>query len=141
MTPPLSIYIYFFFPIPIPKTFFSTQPETLIFLRPPPPEETTVLSPLGSGKAAYCSREIANPRSSGSGRAVIRGARAAKGVDPPAETRRGRRRKTEGVVGTTGVAGSGVGAATAAGAAAATASAVVIGSEENGREEAAHSQA
>lgn len=72
---------------------------------------------------------------------MIRGARAAKGVDPPAETRRGRRRKTGGVVGTTGVAGSGVGAATAAGSAAATASAVVIGSEETGREEAAHSQA
>lgn len=138
--PPLSIHIYFF-PLPIPKTFFFTQPETLLFLRPPAPEEeeTTVLAPLGSGKAAYCSLEIANPCSSGSGRPVIRGARAAKGVDPPAETRRGRRRKTGGVVATTGVAG--VAVPGAAGAAAATASAVVVSGKENGREEAAHSQA
>lgn len=70
---------------------------------------------------------------------MIRGARAVKGVEPPAETRRGRRRKTEGVVATTGVAG--VAVPGAADAATATASAVVIGSEENGREEAAHSQA
>lgn len=70
---------------------------------------------------------------------MIRGVRAAKGVEPPAETRRGRRRKTEGVVGTTGVAGVAVPGAAVPGAA--TASAVVIGSEKNGREEAAHSQA
>lgn len=72
---------------------------------------------------------------------MIRGARAAKGVDPPAETRRGRRRKTGGVVATAGVAVPGAAAPGAAGAAAATASAVVVGGKENGREEAAHSQA